>query len=304
MGTIAAKNQLALGRVVCRTFAEHHANVPAQMLLADEPGEWFDPAGEAFPVVPLQKLREQFGRVIEEIAQRYQQQALTYALTPFWISYLFRQGYDQVLFLKQESMVTGDLGPVMAQLEGASVLLTPHLLHPLREPAREQNILLCGTFNGGFIAFSRCKEAEEFLGWWQERMVHHCRFETTEGMHFEQRWLDLAPAYCAGARIVRDPGVNVGHWNLPERKITFAEGQLMAEGVPCRLFRFSGYDPAVPNQPTRYFQRLQLDELDAAAEVFAQYQKALLAAGWEETRHWPYSLGPNAPDRRAASAAR
>lgn len=114
-------------------------------------------------------------------------------------------------------------------------------------------------------------------------------------MHFEQRWLDLAAAYVERVAVVRDPGVNVGHWNLPERVITLDGEQILVDGEPCRLFRFSGYDVEHPEAATRYFTRLTMESLGLAAAVFRRYRKELLTAGWADTSQWPYALAEEAP---------
>ena len=287
--TIAAKRNLALGRVVCRSFQRHHPNVPAYLLLADRVDGYFDPAAEPFRMV----LPDELGMPeIGGMSERYSQQEFSYALTPFLMDWVRRQGFARVLFLKEESLVTGDLGPVMDLLSEASLLLTPHLLRPLSEAAREQNILQCGTFNGGFVGMADTAEAVRFVRWWQGRMATHCHYDPAAGMHFEQRWLDLAHSYVDRVAVVRDPGVNVAHWNLPERVVTLEGDAIRVDGQPGRLFRFSGYDPDHPEFATRYFSRLTKESLGPAAAVFARYHEELLAAGWAETRAWPYALGP------------
>ena len=193
---------------------------------------------------------------------------MSYALTPFLIHWLLLQGFERVLFIKQESLITGDLTPVMALLENSSILLTPHLLKPLTSPAREMNILQCGTYNGGFVAFADTSDARRFLYWWQQRMYANCLYDPAAGMHFEQRWLDLATSYIEHVTVVRDPGVNVGHWNLPEREIAVDGETIQVDGQPCRLFRFSGYDADRPQLATRYSTRLTMENLGPAASIF------------------------------------
>ena len=289
MCTIAAKRNLALGRVVCTSFQRHHPTVPVYLLLADRVDGYFDPAGEPFRVVLLDELGMP---ELWPMSERYNQQEFSYALTPFLMDWVRRQGFERVLFLKEESLVTGDLGPVMDLLTNASLLLTPHLLRPLSAVAREQNILQCGTYNGGFVAMADTAEAVRFVRWWQERMATHCRYDPAAGMHFEQRWLDWAHSYVERVAVVRDPGVNVGHWNLPEREVTMDGEAIQVDGQPCRLFRFSGYDPDHPEFATRYSARLTKELLGPAAAVFGRYHEELLGAGWAETREWPYAFWP------------
>ena len=79
--------------------------------------------------------------------------------------------------------------------------------------------------------------------------------------------------------MLRDERVNVGHWNLPERSVE-----------DCRLFRFSGYQPDTPGRATRYADRLDMSALNGAGEMFTRYREALLGAGWEEARAWPFAF--------------
>jgi hypothetical protein len=97
-------------------------------------------------------------------------------------------------------------------------------------------------------------------------------------MHYEQRWLDLAPALFEDVCVLRDPAANVGHWNLPERR-----------SVGARVIRFSGFDPDRPETVTRYSDRLSLDDLGELAATFEQYAASLKAVGWDEAQRWPYA---------------
>lgn len=287
--TIAAKPQLALARVVATSFRRHHPGVPVFVLLADRVEGAFDPAGEPYRLVALEELE---APETEEMARRYTAQEFSYALTPWLLQWVLRQGFGRVLFIKQESLVTASLEPVMDRLRapGVSLLLTPHLLAPLGSVARELNILQCGTFNGGFVAVRGGGEGDRFLAWWQERLLEDCRYAPADGLHFEQRWLDLAPGLLDGVEVVRDPGVNVGHWHLPERQVRVEGETIWADGSLCRLFRFSGFDMEHPEKATRYFDRLRMEKMGDVAQVFRRYREELESAGYWEIQQGRYSL--------------
>jgi hypothetical protein len=289
--TIAAKSQLALARVVASSFAQHHPEVPFVVLLADEVESCFDPDAEPFEVVPLRALGLESR---ERLCFRYPQQPLSYACTPMLISYLLNRGFDRVLFFKQESMVLGRMDDALELLRTCSVLLTPHLVRPLAgadAAERELTILLSGVHNIGFVGVSDTESARRLLSWWAERTTDVCEHAVGEGVHYEQRWLDLALSYFDGVRCLRDPSYNVAHWNLPERRVTIAGDRVMVDGRRCRLFRFSGYDFDRPERPTRYFDRLTMDEIGGAAAVFARYHRELERHGFRTTSRWPYAWG-------------
>ena len=92
-------------------------------------------------------------------------------------------------------------------------------------------------------------------------------------------------------RILRDRACNVGHWNLPERAVSVQGDVVTVDGDPCRLFRFSGYEPDQPRSITRYSQRLTFENVGDARLVFERFAAALESEGYGETRHWPYAFG-------------
>jgi hypothetical protein len=290
--TIVAKPQLSQARVLAESFHRFHPDVPFFVLLADEVDGYFDPAREPFQLVPLDALAIPEPR---NVRFHYTQQELTYAATPYLISYLLGRGYGRVAFFKQESLVTGDLSAALTLIGPHSIVLTPHLLDPLTGAdrfARERNILQSGVYNVGFLGVAATPTSRAFLAWWQDRLVRHCLRDVPRGLHFEQRWLDLVPSYFADCTYVRDPAFNIGHWNLPERDVTPS------------FFRLSGFDPDTPDAITRYSPRLTLASLGPTSAFFRDYAARLKAAGWDETRTWPYAFDAYADGTAIPDAAR
>jgi hypothetical protein len=288
--TIAANSHLASARVVASSFQRHHPGVPFFVLVADELDGRLEPDEESFTTLRLDELDDPR---ITRLRFGYGQQALSYALTPYAIEHLLDRGYEGVIFVKQESLVLGELSLFTSLLDRRSVLLTPHLRSPLRGEegtSRELNILLSGSYNGGVVGVSGRPEGRAFLEWWQDRLSTHCRHAVGQGIHWEQRWLDLVPALFDEVEIVRDPGYNVGHWSFPERIVRVSDGDVSVDELPCRLLRFSGYSPEDPERVTRYSDRLAVADLGEAAGLFEHYREELFAAGYEQTRDRPYAF--------------
>lgn len=277
-GTIVAKRELPYARVLARSFAERHPDAPFFVLLADEIQGCFEPGSEPFQLLTFRDLGVPDANAFRFIHQR---KPLTYASTPYFLTALLDQGFDRAVFLKQESLVMGDLGPILFWLEESEIVLTPHLLAPLDgkdASSRELNILQSGVFNVGLLGVRDGLTSRRFLAWWADRVYAHCLHAVEEGMHYEQRWLDLVPVYFEHVRIARDPGANIGHWNLPERS-----------AVNPRLLRFSGFDPDCPERVTQHSERLTLAELGDVAQAFVRYAEALKDAGWDTAQNWPYA---------------
>ena len=291
VGTIVAKNFLAFARVLARSLAEHHPDIRLHVLLADRVDGAIDCENEPFEIVCLSALGIPD---FDALCFAYNRQQLSVAAKPHLLGHLLNSGYTTAVFLDADVMVLGDLGPLFAESAMHAVTLTPHVLDPLRadRAARELNILRSGVFNGGFVGVSRREPAQRFLAWWADRMHTHCRYAPDEGMHYDQRWLDLAPSLFDDVHVVRDPGCNVAYWNLPERALRCTPGRFVVDGGPCRFFHFSGFDPDSPATVTRYSNRFTMQSIGAApAALFARYAERLSAEGHRTASALPYAFG-------------
>src|SRR5882724_10368040 len=126
--TVVAKSSLSLARVLADSFRRYHPETPFFVLLSDEVDGYFDPASEPFQILRLADLG------IPDLARfrfHYTRQELMYAATPYLLTYLLERGFSGAAFLKQESLVVGELTPVLELLGRRSIALTPHLLEPL-----------------------------------------------------------------------------------------------------------------------------------------------------------------------------
>lgn len=288
-GTIISKDYLPFARVLASSFQEHHPEVPFHVLLADEVDGRIDQLKEPFPILSL---GDTGITGIPGFGHGYSRIQLLCAAKPFLLSHLLDAGYETAVYLDADILVLADMLRPLREAAGKAVVLTPHLLEPLvsgDRADRELNILQSGCFNAGFMSVSEQPSSRQFLSWWQKRVSEHCQPAVAEGMHFDQRWLDLAPVFFEDVQVMRHPGFNVGHWNLPERELRQDERGITAAGEPCCFFHFSGFAPERPQVVTRYNNRLTMDDIGpAAAALFGKYVTLLEAAGYEEARDLPY----------------
>jgi len=291
VATVVAKNYLSFARVLAQSFLRHHPDIPFFVLLSDEVDGYFDPGAEPFRLL---RLADVGIPDLPRIRFRSDRKQLAITSKPHLLSHLLDGGFGSVVFLDPDILVLSDLEELFARVRRHAIVLMPHLLAPLSGQGsveRELNILQSGVYNGGFVGVSAGRTARAFLTWWGERVYAHCRHDVPNGVYFDQRWLDLAPVFFPGLHVLRDPGSNVAHWNLPERSISITETSVTADGQPCRFFHFSGFDPDDGHAVTRYSPRLTLSNVGPAAELFRRYRRLLESAGHGETKAWPYAYG-------------
>lgn len=288
--TIAPKSEISLARATAVSFQAQNPDVPIFLLLTDEFEGLIEVGQEPFSeIFTLDQLHID---QLERFRFHYDRQELSYAATPYAIEHVLNQGFKAVLFLKRETMVLDSVLSEFEAMRGCSLALTAHFLKPpsCEDPIQwELNVLCAGVFNGGVVFVGSDETSRSFLSWWKQRTFYNCLRQIEDGLHFEQRWLDLAPSLVPGTRIIRDPGINVGHWNLEDRELEIQDGKLTAQGVPCRIFRFSGYEPEFPGRTSKYHPDQLVDATEARSWVFERYRNLLLEMGYHETKDWSYA---------------
>jgi hypothetical protein len=301
--TVAARNYLAHVRVLALSLSAQHHGCRLQLALTDEI-EWdLDAASEPFDLLTLEDIG-----VPRRWTFTHNRKELAAAAKPHAVSHLLDRGFEAVLFLDPDTLVLSDLDAVEAQVLRSAITVSPHFLAPPPGPGGDRMqtaVLQAGIYNGGLFGASKTPAARRFLDWWAERLRTDCRHDLAQGLHFDQRWLDFVPSLVENWSFIDDPGCNVGYWRLLGRTMRVRGPFVTVDGVPCRLFHFSGYWPETPQTVTHYFpDLLHPEELGEAATLFERYRQALAAAGVERARQSGYAFGAYRDGRLIPSIAR
>jgi hypothetical protein len=287
--TAVRANYLPHARVLARSLRRQHPELVLHTILADEIAGRFDPRHEPFELTELARLGGPDTPV--RLAGRDPKEVVVAAKSEA-IAHLLASGADRVLFIDADSLVLGDLGPLLERIGDRAITLVPHHVAPLHGPdaiGDELHQLVGGTFNGGLLAVSDRPAARAFLSWWRERLCDHCRLATAEGMFYDQRWLDLVPGLFGDVGVLRDPAYDTAYWNVAQRSRR-----------ECRLFHFSGFAAEGPWPVTRWAPELGLDAMGEFAPLFGEYRAALEAHGLREAAGWRYAYAPAEGDRPPA----
>ena len=176
---------------------------------------------------------------------RYDAMEFSAALKPFVFLHLLRDhGYSDCLYFDPDIELFGPLPTVTdAQRGDASLLLTPHLLAPIEgaEGADDLSVLRAGVYNLGFLGARATDEAFDVLAWWARWLRWQCVNDQPIGLFVDQKFVDLVPGFAPGARILRDPTLNVAGWNVQQREfVPEAPGGPAVGGRPLGFFHYSG----------------------------------------------------------------
>lgn len=289
--TIAAKNYMAHVRVLCASVAEHNPGVDVFALIVDDWQGYVDPAQEGFRIVSLSEIALPN---VEEMAFKYDVVEFSTAVKPFLLHALIQQGYEQVLYLDPDILVTDSLDPLFGPLADANFVVTPHAEADYPDDNRMPNdsvILTYGLFNLGFFGLRAGGIASELLRWWQNKLLTKCVRDSGRVYFVDQKFIDLAFVLFPGFHIVRHLGCNVAYWNLHTRRLTQEAGRWRCNGQPLIFFHFSSFQAHQPDVLSPHCTRFGLEARPDIKPLFREYRRRLEAAGYDAARHWPYGYG-------------
>ena len=275
--TIATRNYLAQVRCLTQSFIEHHPDGRVFALLLGVTEGDIDPALDKFTPVYVKDLAL---KEYESMQKKYSERDFAIALKPFILQYIFKNyDYDKVCWFDSDIYIYNSLNnSVWDKLDEYPIMLTPHLLQPLNkyDLNKELCIAVAGIYNSGFIGLSKHKDSEQFLDWWKTRLEDYCYSNPAGGLTRDQRWLDFLPTFDLELHISRDPGLNVGHWDLHNRFIEIDKGGYNVNGVPLKFFHFSGYSPDEPDVISKHQPGLFLKDRSDLQPIFDLYRKKIL----------------------------
>lgn len=307
--TIVSKNYLPYARVLAESFLESQPEGRFFVLLVDRVDGHFDPENEPFTLVEVEELEN-----IPDLPSflfKYTILEANTAVKPFFLAHLFeRFELANLVYFDPDILITGSLEELAGLVERHSIVVTPHLTDPIDDEAHpsEQAILQAGAYNLGFIALRRSEVTERLLTWWQDRLYDRCLVKIDEGLFVDQKWIDLVPGIFGDVHILRDPGYNVAYWNLHGRRVTLdAEApnrEARSNDRPLVFFHFSGIDPGNLRHVSKHQDRFTLADLGGAAELYRRYSDKVLAAGFRDTKPWPYAFAVFTNGVRIPEAAR
>ena len=287
--TIVANNYRHFARALVASVRRHSPDIDAFVAICDDPLAARD-ARDAYTEIQLRELGlPKFDRFVFQ----YTILELNTAIKPWVIAELFDRGYERVIYFDPDIKLYGPLDDILAQLDTANIVLTPHLTDWLddgKHPS-ELTVLQSGTYNLGFIALRASDEARRFVAWWQHKLLRDCVVDIARGLFTDQKWIDLVPGMYRGVGIVRDPGWNVAYWNLNHRQVTQSNGSYLVNGQPLLFFHYSGFAPEA-KLFSRHQDRFAMDTLPPAVRALADdYTGDLKRGGDEECRRIPYAFG-------------
>ena len=230
----------------------------------------------------------------ERFRFHYTQQPLSYASTPYLLSHLLARGFQRAIFFKQESLVVG-------------VCLS--LLRPW-DDRRSSSRRICWPRSPGPIGFN---ESSTFSS--PGRSTSACSvsperqrpIDSWRGGRIGSRPTAAMPCRRActtsSGGSTSYPPFSRTSTSCAIRPTTWATGtcpiaRLRCIRMPCSSMAARADSsasaatvPTILESITKYSQRLTWENVGPARELFDRARRKLEAAGYHETKRWPYAYG-------------
>jgi glycosyltransferase involved in cell wall biosynthesis len=230
---------------------------------------------------------------VHRMATIYDVTEFATALKPWLLETLLSEAPGSIAYLDPDIRVYSSLDVVAEAVVPHGLVFTPHTTQPMPRDGlqpTEQDILMSGTYNLGFVALD--ERALAFLHWWQERLRRDCLHEVGAGLFVDQRWVDLAVHYFPFVSL-KDEGCNVAYWNVDSRPVRRTADGFVLDRAPLRFFHFSGYRPESPHVLSRHHisaARLDPTSTDSLRELCVDYSDALTKAGYDAATMGSYGF--------------
>ncbi len=289
--TSAAVNYLPKVRMLCRSVKRFHPEAVVHLALADLRPGWLGTQGEPFDnILDIAELEIPNWRAWSFTHNVVE---LSTAIKPFALRHLLRQSdTGMVLYFDPDIVLFSRVDDILAMLQDANIALTPHQVTPERtlEAILDNELasLKHGVFNLGFLGVHNTQEGHRFADWWADRVYRLCRAEVESGLFTDQKWINFAPVFFDGVRIVKSGRHNVATWNLTTRQVTGSfESGFEVDGEPLSFYHFSGFDSgahrimAIKNATTS----------PPVQRLIAWYEHEIAIAEGDPVSKWPWAFG-------------
>jgi hypothetical protein len=169
--------------------------------------------------------------------------------------------------------------PLFEELGDDAVAIVPH-----RFPEALRRLEVYGTYNVGWLTFTRHPEALRCLERWRSDCIEWC-YDRVEGDRFaDQKYLDSWPERFERVHVLRHRGANAAPWNLGTDPVVERDGELRAGEWPLLFFHFHG------------FKRLSGEMFDPGLAGYGERMRPL----WRDQLFRPYVREMRALERRLA----
>ncbi len=289
--TTSSNNYFAFVKTMLQSVRDFHGDIDLYFLLVDDTADEQILGQE--DLFRLCLVKDIGIADYKKMAFAYDMVEFNTAVKPFFINYLFKQGYEKVIYLDPDILVCDRLDAALDTLENHAIVVTPHQLSPVTDVDHfvsylqwEQSALLTGIFNLGFIGVANSTEGRAFVDWWSNRCKYMCFVDPGVGLFVDQKWVNLAMCFYPSTHILRHKGYNMCVWNLHDRVLI--NGHVNGAD-PLVFYHFSSIDMNDPEIISNHDKKLKLEDRPDLIDLVRSYREKIKRNGYDYFCRLPYT---------------
>jgi hypothetical protein len=250
--TIIAENYLSLAQALYWSLKKYNKTPVEFVIFMTDRENVFELKNEQrYILTPISALKLD---KIEDLTFKYNVTEFCTAVKPSCFKYLFNVlGVEKAIYFDPDIFVFNDILPILQNLEGKEVVITPHHLTPqynVVSENTEMRRLFEGIYNFGFVACKKSDTTLSLLNWWEYKLRSCCYGDIQDALHTDQKWADFFPIYAKDNLLIsRHIGYNFAPWNIFEREVFeqndkfYVRNRFTKEEDQLIFVHFAGYDP-------------------------------------------------------------
>jgi hypothetical protein len=290
--TIITRCYLSQARSLARSFNQHEPKGKFYLFIVDGLPDGVE-VGANVTLLTFKDLELPY---LDELLFKYGVVEFCTAIKPSLLLMLMQKyGEKRLAYIDPDIMLFRPMTELSRALNDHAIVLTPHTTRPIplddAHPS-DQDILMAGAYNLGFIGLRHAGQVEDLLKWWEERLRDGCRIDPATGLMTDQKWIDLVPGMFSSTHILRDETYNVAYWNISSRRVLRCGNQYLVNARPLTFFHFSNFNPEDPLAFSRDHGRERAETGSGLAELLQLYAQEQIEQGYQETRTWKFQARP------------
>lgn len=266
--SIATHNYLSQLMCACDSFNEHNDDTYNYIFVIDAKKEHiinlnnkfinYKNKLEFFCIDDVERYKDQFKKC-SEYYDNFEMSCFSKIIAA---AYIFSKmdSDDILIFSDADLYFKESIQPLIDEMNTKDILLTPHINYPEEDSMFEQEYLIHGWINAGFMIFRKGNiKVEEIFSWLIDRIFYRGFNAPYLYMFVDQSWISSLPfLFKDNVVISNNQCANVAYWNLNERKVSKKNNQFYINDKSLIFFHFSGYDK---NQKEILSKHYRLDKL-------------------------------------------
>jgi hypothetical protein len=217
--TICSKSYIALALSLEQSFLKYHNDINFFIVIADYIDNSFDLSSN---ILEAKNIISVDNDTFEQMSFKYNITEFCTSIKPFCFEYFFNNNFDFVSYLDPDILFFSKFNELYFQ--EYSIYLTPHILtieEKYSGDVPENNILMSGTYNCGFIAIRNDNNGKKIISWWKNRLINNAFMDSANGIYTDQKCIEYIPSFIELKYIfiIRNLGCNISYWNYYERKL-------------------------------------------------------------------------------------